>query len=302
MNYKKHYDKLMERSKTRTLEGYVEKHHIVPRCLGGTDDIANIAILTPEEHFLAHQLLVKIYPKSSPLVKAVVIMTTHHTQQRSNNKLFGWLRRRASIQQKQWIVENGHPKGMLGKVHTEEQKRQISELTKKALTDAIGVKVYAYNLDGSFYKEYSTLTECATELKTNPSNVKYTAEGKFGHCKNKQLRYEFVMSIDPYVKPTHLKGKIRSEEHQKNLTKALLESRLTCIHCGFESKSSAITRYHNENCKFKDTPNPKLNKVKTQNLKTKGINKPKLVCPHCNKEGAGPVMKRFHFEKCKERK
>lgn len=70
MNYKKHYDKLMERSKYRIPDGYVEKHHIVPRCLGGKDEVDNIAILTPEEHFLAHQLLVKIYPKSSPLIKA----------------------------------------------------------------------------------------------------------------------------------------------------------------------------------------------------------------------------------------
>lgn len=247
MNYKKHYDKLMERSKTRTLEGYVEKHHIVPRCLGGTDDIANIAILTPEEHFLAHQLLVKIYPKSSPLVKAVMIMTTHHTQQRSNNKLFGWLRRRASIQQKQWIVENGHPKGMLGKVHTEEKKRQISESTKKALADAIGVKVYAYNLDGSFYKEYSTLTECATELKTNPSNVKYTAEGKFGHCKNKQLRYTFNDNIAPYIKPSPLKGKQKTEEHKLNQSKAMKGRKRTKEWC--EEHSKTMKEYHARNKK-----------------------------------------------------
>lgn len=247
MNYKKHYDKLMERSKTRTLEGYVEKHHIIPRCLGGTDDIANIAILTPEEHFLAHQLLVKIYPKSSPLVKAVVIMTTHHTQQRANNKLFGWLRRRASIQQKQWIVENGHPKGMLGKFHTEEKKRQISESAKKALTDAIGVKVYAYNLDGSFYKEYSTLTECATELKTNPSNVKYTAEGKFGHCKNKQLRYTFTDSIASYVKPSPLKGKQKTEEHKQNQSKAMKGRKRTKEWC--EEHSKAMKEYHARNKK-----------------------------------------------------
>jgi len=89
MNYKKHYDMLIERSRTRTLTGYVEKHHIIPKCLGGSDDKDNIAVLTPEEHFLAHQLLVKIYPNSPPLINAAVIMTTHHTESRANNKLFG---------------------------------------------------------------------------------------------------------------------------------------------------------------------------------------------------------------------
>ena len=72
MNYKKHYDLLIERSKTRVLEGYVEKHHIIPKCLGGTDDKGNLAILTPEEHFLAHQLLIKIYPNSPPLILSLI--------------------------------------------------------------------------------------------------------------------------------------------------------------------------------------------------------------------------------------
>jgi len=222
MDYKKHYTLLIERSKTRVLSGYTEKHHIIPRCLGGTNDLSNIALLTPEEHFLAHQLLVKMYPTSPPLANAVAIMTTHNSLNRVNNKLFGWLRRRCSEYRKQWLEENGHPKGMLGKKHTEEKKKQISESAKKAMVDAVGVKVYAYNLDGSFFKEYSTLTECALELKTNPSNVKYTAEGKFGFCKGKQLRHTFSERISPYVKPVHpLKGKKKTKEHIENLKKSM---------------------------------------------------------------------------------
>ena len=253
MNYKKHYDMLIERSRNRTLKGYYEKHHIIPKCLGGSDDKNNIAILTPEEHFLAHQLLVKIYPNSPPLINAAIIMTTHHTSTRTNNKLFGWLRRRASISRKQWIEQNGHPKGMLGKLHSEEKKKQISNSAKKSMTDSVGVKVYAYNLDGTFYKEYATLTECANDLKTNPSNVKYTAEGHFGYCKGKQLRYKYTNSISPYVKPVHpLTGRVRSETHKENLKKSLSNNRKTCIHCGFESTASAITRFHNENCKDKN--------------------------------------------------
>jgi len=218
MNYKKHYNILIERSKGRDLQGYTEKHHIIPKCLGGSDDLSNIAVLTPEEHFLAHQLLVKIYPNSPPLVNAAIIMTTHHTNIRSNNKLFGWLRRRASEARKQWLSENGHPKGMLGKEHTIEKKKQISESTKKAMVESVGVRVYAYNLDGSFYKEYRTLSECAIDLKTNASNVKYTAEGRFAFCKGKLLKYTYTETVPPYVKPDHpLKGRMRSEEHTRNL-------------------------------------------------------------------------------------
>jgi hypothetical protein len=96
MNYQRIYTKLIERSKTRTLDGYSEKHHILPRCLGGTNEWDNIAILTPEEHFLAHQLLVKLHPGNKRLLFAAQMMTIHSTQCRVNNKMFGWMRRQLS--------------------------------------------------------------------------------------------------------------------------------------------------------------------------------------------------------------
>lgn len=38
---------------------HVEKHHILPLKLGGSNNTANIARLTPREHFIAHWLLTK---------------------------------------------------------------------------------------------------------------------------------------------------------------------------------------------------------------------------------------------------
>jgi len=97
MNYSKIYDKLIEKAKNRNIEGYCERHHIIPRCMGGSDDKENLVDLTPEEHYLAHQLLVKIYPDNLKLVKAAVMMIPS----RPNNKMYGWLRRRFSITQSQ---------------------------------------------------------------------------------------------------------------------------------------------------------------------------------------------------------
>ncbi len=97
MNYQKHYDLLIERAKNRKkLEGYIEKHHVLPRCLGGSDKKSNLVELTPEEHYVAHQMLVKIHPDHSGLVWAALLMTGHHTKNRSNNKSYGWLRRKQS--------------------------------------------------------------------------------------------------------------------------------------------------------------------------------------------------------------
>lgn len=61
MNYNRIYSMLIDRSRYRDLPDVYEKHHIVPRCVGGSDDPTNIANLTPREHFIAHALLFKIY-------------------------------------------------------------------------------------------------------------------------------------------------------------------------------------------------------------------------------------------------
>jgi len=57
--YRAWYDHLMARAFGRELDGYSERHHIIPRSLGGNDDPPNIVRLTYREHFLAHWLLTK---------------------------------------------------------------------------------------------------------------------------------------------------------------------------------------------------------------------------------------------------
>lgn len=96
MNYKHHYEKLISRGKARTLPPnvYREKHHIIPRGIGGSDAPENIVELTPEEHFVAHQLLVKIHPQELNILRACRMMCNNGTQVHRNNKLYGWLRKR----------------------------------------------------------------------------------------------------------------------------------------------------------------------------------------------------------------
>src|SRR5574343_1409425 len=40
---------------------YFERHHIMPKSLGGGDEPENIIRLTPEDHFFAHLLLAKVH-------------------------------------------------------------------------------------------------------------------------------------------------------------------------------------------------------------------------------------------------
>ena len=51
------YNSLVERARNRAIEGYVERHHIIPKSLGGTDESSNIVALTAREHLIAHMLL-----------------------------------------------------------------------------------------------------------------------------------------------------------------------------------------------------------------------------------------------------
>lgn len=239
MNYSRHYNLLIDRSRTRTIEGYTEKHHVIPRCLGGTDDDQNIVDLTPEEHYLAHQLLVKIYPNHGRLVFAAQMMTIHPDGRRNNNKLFGWLRRRlsksASEERIEWYKNNEHPKGFAGKTHSFESRMKCSNTLVETMTSLKGKKVFTYTLDGEFYKEYPSLSRCARDIGSSAINVKTAAEGVHGQVKGYQIRYEFVESLPKY----------------KNPNKEKVYEKVTCPHCNKEGGGPTMKRYHFDNCKFK---------------------------------------------------
>lgn len=74
MDYASIYDDLMARAYGRSRQGYMERHHIVPRCLGGSDRKDNLVYLTAREHFLAHKLLVRMYPEVWGLWTALILM------------------------------------------------------------------------------------------------------------------------------------------------------------------------------------------------------------------------------------
>lgn len=61
MNYNKIYNQLIIKCKSRkSLGGYTEQHHIIPKSLGGSDNSENLVVLSAREHFIAHYLLYKI--------------------------------------------------------------------------------------------------------------------------------------------------------------------------------------------------------------------------------------------------
>lgn len=70
MDYKRVHDSIIHRAKNRNIEGYIETHHIIPKCLGGNNKKSNLVKLTAKEHFIVHRLLTLIYPENISLIYA----------------------------------------------------------------------------------------------------------------------------------------------------------------------------------------------------------------------------------------
>lgn len=85
MNHKKVYDQLVAKCVIRgldkkVLEGYFEKHHIIPKCLGGKNTNDNYVLFTAREHVLAHKLLWKAYPDNYSLMWAYTRTVNAHKE------------------------------------------------------------------------------------------------------------------------------------------------------------------------------------------------------------------------------
>lgn len=98
MNYQKIYNDLISRAQAReSLSEYKETHHIIPKCMGGSDDKENLVELTGREHFIAHWLLCKIYDTPG-LKKAFGLMclTGKNRSYKISSQLYELGRRRLS--------------------------------------------------------------------------------------------------------------------------------------------------------------------------------------------------------------
>jgi ribosomal protein S27E len=66
---------------------YTEKHHIIPRCLGGENTKENIVVLTYKEHYVCHHLLTKMSDTPS-LIHAFWSMSTKNRKKYYNAKMY----------------------------------------------------------------------------------------------------------------------------------------------------------------------------------------------------------------------
>lgn len=80
------YNKLINHYKNTVVEGFVERHHIIPKCMGGDDSFSNLVALPPRAHYIAHYLLWKAYPENRKLAHAFAMMAVSNPHQ---NRILG---------------------------------------------------------------------------------------------------------------------------------------------------------------------------------------------------------------------
>ena len=145
---------LSSRENIRQKEYYQEKHHIVPKCLGGTNDKNNLVWLFGEEHYWAHMLLAKENPHEKKLIYPWWRMSNDglrtvspeeykeakqtFIQSRKGIPLSEETKKKLSDNAKERFAKGEHP--WVGKHHSEETKKKI----KEHHADISGDKNYNY--------------------------------------------------------------------------------------------------------------------------------------------------------------
>jgi hypothetical protein len=195
MDYKKIYDSLIKMAVDRKkFDGYSETHHIVPKCLGGSNSKSNLVKLTAREHFLAHYLLAKIYGGS--LWAAVTKMSGNRRRSGFlfNSRLYEVARkkhaffisesqkgRKLSILTKEKIAKSlrekesvNHP--WTGRKHSQETKNKISLSNKGRI---LGEKNPQFGKLGNLSTCFGRVGE------------KHPMFGKFGE-NNKRTKFKFI--------------------------------------------------------------------------------------------------------------
>ena len=110
MNYKRVHDNIIYAAQKRKIDANTEKHYIIPMCMGGTDDVDNIVELTSKEHYVVHQLLIKMYPGATKLIHTVNQMSWNRNSKKDNNRSYRWLRKlhAQSIKSSTFGFQPGH--------------------------------------------------------------------------------------------------------------------------------------------------------------------------------------------------
>lgn len=247
MNYAKIYDDLITKAIAHPHSGYVEKHHIIPRCLGGTDEKSNLVSLSARQHFIAHWLLYKMH-RTKDLAfawRAMCMRPKNSRRQRVNSHSF-------SLAKEAWAREMAIANAGV----------KFSAERLKNLSDAHLGQV-AWN-KGICTGETKGRKERVAEYLENPQKCvtcsapipyRFKSRGRKYCCKVCQFSDPNRITGAFNAKPnatSFKKGHSIKEETVKKISAKLTgmkRPRGVCPHCGVEGALSLLKRWHFEKCR-----------------------------------------------------
>ena len=226
--YAKWYNSIVDRAKiNRELtDVYVEKHHILPKSLGGDNSPANLVLLTAREHFICHLLLTKMLEgkDKAKMVYAAVGMANLNNGKQSrykstNSRLYQYLREQASLNRR-------------GSKQSVESKRKNSA-SQKRLREA------GFFTAGMLGKKHSE--ETLNKMRLSRAGQVITDETKqklSSFWTGKRLGKDNPMD-DPETRRKHQLACLARSSKKK-----------TCPHCAKQYSANSYARWHGDNCKF----------------------------------------------------
>jgi hypothetical protein len=128
--YTRWYYEIVFRTTARVQDGYVERHHIIPKSLGGSNKKDNMVVLTAREHFICHLLLTKMTEGNDrkKMSRAFWLMAKGTGKRyRPSSKLY-------EVARKLFIdAQKGHKNYLISQ--TEKSRDQISASMKQMISE-----------------------------------------------------------------------------------------------------------------------------------------------------------------------
>jgi hypothetical protein len=244
---------LTSRKKATELLGYVEKHHILPRSLGGSDRKENLVYLSAREHFVCHWLLFKMTTdqEKSKMANAWFRMCQKNEFQSRNTSKNYESARKAFSEHNPFKSED--VKNLVSERMTANNPMKDPNIAKKVSNSMKGKMAGENN---PFYgKTHSDKTKADMSLnkkgKSNPNKGKTRIE-LYGEEEAKEISRKQSM---------HRKGQLTGDDNpaKRSDVRAAISVKktgikqptVTCPVCNMQGGKSAMVRYHFNNCKNK---------------------------------------------------
>lgn len=190
--YKKTYEALIDKGLNRVLEDniYTEKHHILPKCMGGKDEENNYVTFTAREHIIAHMLLSCMYPDNIKLLRAAAMMSTKEGI-RLSLRLSSYFREKYGIFQKGKILG----KDVRIKMSNSRKGKKLSEDTKNKISISEKGKLVSENTRKKLSDNYIDSVDRRSKLSMIAKD----------RMKSKELREKISNSVKKNVSKNNIK-------------------------------------------------------------------------------------------------